>query len=585
MSVSRLEVVPVLPARGSLGRFLWTSAGRWLPPLLLLLASLVAYGHALGAPSLWFDEAFSVELARQPLPRLWQAIWGPEPNMELYYLLLHVWLRGAALLGLAPTELVVRLPSALCAACSVPVLFLLGRRFLGSLAGAVAALLYLFDYSTLVYAQQTRAYALQLLLLLLSWYELVHLLIPGRRRPGWWCLYVAATVLACYAQLFSLLVFGAQVVAVVGLLLLPSDWREGLRRCWRSLGAALLICVPAVIPLLLVSLQGSRTGWLPAPHLHDLFNLLPFMVGGNAWLSLSILLVCGLAVMLIPLAALLLLGQPTPPAGQRDMAVDFLVTSRERLPLLWLLLCWFALPVLMSFVVSQGSLRLFSARYLVVVIPPLCLLMALGLVSLRLRLLQGLFTVLLLALTLMTGLGYYGHAQIEDWRTAALWLQHHYQPGDGLVCYDTIQGCQTSLEYYFAAYPVSGAHFTDDAPGNLLSWQTSSGFAALGRSADAALDIGAVAAYARQHTRLFYIVGRVPDQQGADRVNQVVAWLDAHYRLLGQVASAGHISVRLYAVLPVPGSGRTGGVRPTPAVVGGVTRGESGSRRPLWRRA
>ncbi|RAQ94212.1 hypothetical protein [Thermogemmatispora tikiterensis] len=374
-------------------------------------------------------------------------------------------------------------------------------------------------------------------------------------------------------------------MAVVGLLLLPSDWREDLRRCWRSLGAALVICVPAVIPRLLVSRHGSRTGWLPIPHQHDLLNLVPSLVGGDAQLSFSILLVCGLAVMLIPLAALLLFGQPAPPAGQRDMAVDFLVTSRERLPLFWLLLCWFALPVLISFVVSQGSLHLFSARYLVVVIPPLCLLMALGLVSLRLRLLQGLFTVLLLALTLMTGLGYYGHAQLEDWRTAALWLQHHYQPGDGLVCYDTIQGCQTSLEYYFAAYPVSGAHFTDDAPGNLLSWQTSSGFAAPGRSADAALDIAAVAAYARQHTRLFYIVGRVPDQQGAERVSQVLAWLDAHYRLLGQVASAGHISVRLYAVLPVPGSGRTGSVRPTPAVVGGMTRGESWSRRPLWRRA
>jgi mannosyltransferase len=570
VNVSRLEEVPVLSARGGLSRSLLASAGRWLPPLLLLIVAFVAYLYALGRPSLWFDEAFSVELARQPLPRLWQAIWGPEPNMELYYLLLHFWLQGAALLGLAPTEVVVRLPSALCAACSVPVLFLLGRRYLGSLAGAIAALLYLFDYSTLIYAQQTRSYAMQLLLLMLSWYALVHLLSSDRRRPGWWCLYVASTVLACYAQLFSLLVFAAQMVAVAGLLLLPGSWQEGVRRCWRSLGGAFLVCLVANVPLLLVGSHGSRTGWLPVPHLRDLLGLIPFMVGSNVWLSSSILVMCGIAVVLILLATLLLFRQPVPPLEQRDSTLDFLVTNRERLPLLWLLLCWFALPILISFVASQGALRLFSARYLVVVIPPLCLLITLGLVSLRLRLLQGLFTAVLLGLTLVTGLNYYPGAQIEDWRTAALWLEHHYQPGDGLICYDTVQGCQTSLEYYFVAYPISGAHFTDDAPGSLLSWETDSGYVAPGRSANAALDVTAIAAYARHHARLFYIVGRVPDQQGVERVQQVEVWLDQHYQLLGQIKAAGDISVRLYAV--TPGVAASPPAHPPLATVAGVFR-------------
>ena len=60
--------------------------------------------------------------------------------------------------------------------------------------------------------------------------------------------------------------------------------------------------------------------------------------------------------------------------------------------------------------------------------------------------------------------GIYAHAQVEDWRSAAHWIQQQYQPGDGLVCYDHIQGCQTALEYYFDAYP-GAAHFTADSPG------------------------------------------------------------------------------------------------------------------------
>ncbi|HEX6109347.1 MAG TPA: hypothetical protein VFZ02_08010 [Ktedonobacteraceae bacterium] len=60
--------------------------------LLCILIGAIAFGfnlYRLGSPSIWFDGAFSVELARQPLPLIWHIIWGPEPNMELYYLLLH----------------------------------------------------------------------------------------------------------------------------------------------------------------------------------------------------------------------------------------------------------------------------------------------------------------------------------------------------------------------------------------------------------------------------------------------------------------------------------------------------------------
>ena len=113
--------------------------------LLCILIGAIALGfnlYRLGSPSIWFDEAFSVELARQPLPLIWHIIWGPEPNMELYYLLLHFWLGFTGFLGLHPTEFVVRFPSAICAALSSVMVFLLGRRFLGITAGIVGAGLY-----------------------------------------------------------------------------------------------------------------------------------------------------------------------------------------------------------------------------------------------------------------------------------------------------------------------------------------------------------------------------------------------------------------------------------------------------------
>src|ERR1700726_3424816 len=69
----------------------------WMLPTWVwcILIGGVASGfdlYRLGNPSIWYDEAFSVELARLPLPQLWHIIWGAEPNMELYFLFLHFWL-------------------------------------------------------------------------------------------------------------------------------------------------------------------------------------------------------------------------------------------------------------------------------------------------------------------------------------------------------------------------------------------------------------------------------------------------------------------------------------------------------------
>src|SRR5579864_9333297 len=50
-------------------------SSNWLLCLLFAAAALLLDLYRLGAPSIWYDEAFSVELARQPLPLLWHIIW------------------------------------------------------------------------------------------------------------------------------------------------------------------------------------------------------------------------------------------------------------------------------------------------------------------------------------------------------------------------------------------------------------------------------------------------------------------------------------------------------------------------------
>src|SRR5438034_82859 len=436
--------------------------------LLCILIGALALGfnlYRLGTPSIWYDEAFSVELARQPLPLIWQIIWGREPNMELYYLFLHFWLGFIGFLGLHPTEFVVRFPSAVFAALSSVMVFLLGRRFLGITAGIIAAGLYLLNDLQLLYAQQTRSYSLQLLLVCIAWYAFFVVLTQETHQKRWWACFIGTTTLAVYAHLFSVLILLAQLVTFGGLLKLPGPWREKARhRLVAFIVSLVSICV-LIIPMLLVSLHGSKTGWLPPPHLHDIYNL--FLIIG-AYNQLYLLLILGFCALGILVSILVYL-----PQGKEILRQFAFYKSgddkhysmlQQHLPVAFACLCWVIVPVVVSYLVSQGSTRLFSSRYLVVILPPLFLLVGIGIASLRWRTVQLALALALFLIALYNVPLYYKSAQVEDWNSTVHWLEQHYQPGDGLVCYNNAQGCQAPVEYYLHAYP-SVAHFTDDFPG------------------------------------------------------------------------------------------------------------------------
>jgi mannosyltransferase len=509
----------------------------WLLCILIGTIALVFNLYRLGTPGIWFDEAFSVELARQPLPLLWHIIWGPEPNMELYYLFLHFWLGLTGFLGLHPIEFVVRFPSAIFAALSSVMVFLLGYRFLGTTAGIVGAGLYMLDNLQLTYAQQTRAYSLQLLLICLAWYALFVLLSQPSHHKRWWICYIAVTTLAIYTHLFTLVILLAQLTAFAGLLILPSIWRAAARKQLLAFIVSLVSIGILSLPMLLVSLHGSKTGWLQLPHLQDIYNLFVIISANSKIYMLILFGFCALGIVVSLFIYL--------PQG-KELLEKFMLYRigddkhnpmlRQYLPVAFALLCWVIVPVVFSYIVSQGSTRLFSTRYLVTILPALFLLVGLGVASLRWRVVQIALTLALFLIALHFVPAYYKGAQIEDWNATVHWLQQRYQSGGGLVCYDSDveQGCQISAEYYLHAYP-SGAHFTGDSPGE-FSW-TNFGPANPHSGPEAAVDPAALAAYASQHSHFFYIIGRIPNDAAATRAKAAQYWLDTHYHLLSRIVT------------------------------------------------
>jgi uncharacterized membrane protein len=502
--------------------------------------------YHLGVPSLWFDEVLSVERASQPLPVLWHIVNASQPNMALYYFLLHYWLVLTAKIGMFPTEAVVRLPSALFALGASVLLFLLARRFLGLAGGALAAFLYICNDFQLVYAQETRAYALQLLCLIAGWYALLRALTCEQRPWYWFACYIGAMVLAVYTHYFSLLLLLAQGITIVTLLVLPTPWRARVRLLFRQCCLSFLIITLLIIPMLYASHVGAQTGWIPVPVPGDVIRLFKAFSDDNHLYLYTIAALIGAGLLVSIRGAF---------AGSRYLLkrgagteAGYDQKNAERYGLLlgfsWILLCWLWVPLVVSYFLSQRSLHLFLPRYLISIVPAFFLLATCGLVAVPWRWLRFLLTSALLLFALLGLPHYYASAQVEEWRTAALWVEHEYQSHDGLICFDSLQGCQIGLEYYFYAYP-GRAHFDTDSPGTFSYVQYDLQRPAYRPNVEQALDKTAIQQYARQHPRLFYIVARLPDARKLARVAAVISWLNRHCRLLESIKTS-TVTVYLY---------------------------------------
>ena len=470
-------------------------AAAWAAPVLVVGASALAVFHGIGF-SVWLDEAFSYGVATSPwhvLLGLWA--WGPESNMTLYYVVLKVWLGITGWLGIAPNELVLRLPNLVFAVAAALTTYLIGARLFGRIAGLVGAGLYLTNFLQMILAQMARSYTLELFLLAASWYALFAALESegGHRARRWWIVFVASAVLAVYAALFSGLVLISQATALVALLIIPGRWRERVRANLRSLIIAFGMVFLLVLPIGIDAALNGGQHWVPPVGLRDVREFFRFLGGDSRSYEL---LVFGSAMLggLLTLAA-------------RIRPFDRLTRARPE----WLgpavaIACWFLVPLGIAFVFTQPhlNLHLFFKRYLVVVVPPLCLLAGLAVGALRWRLAQAALAALLVFVAVPQLLHYYPYAQVQNVRDPVRWIEQRYQPGDGMICVPQPE-CAIAIGYYLEL-DRGPAHFDGDSPGR-FSWTHEATVSPTG---------AAVQEYAARHSRVFFIfapIGSSPAQK------------------------------------------------------------------------
>ncbi len=376
--------------------------------LTLLTASCIALRLiCLDCKPLWFDETFSVEVARLDWPNFLHLLWWREANMSLYYLLLRIWLH----FGQSPYF--VRSLSVVMATLTLPAIYWLARLLFDRRVALIAAALFTFNAYDVRYSQEARSYSLFLLLATLSSGLLVWWLgEPSRRRLRG---YVAATVIAVYSHFYALLLVAAHWLVFkwnppIQMAASPSAGR--LRRAWWTIAVA-------VLPLLIFVIKtgAGPIRWIQRPGLRDLAEFFEHLCGSERWpLAILYAATCGVAIAW---------------AGKRPFRRD---PSRDVWRLQFLII-WFLFPVTLTVLLSFAR-PVFLARYMIFCLPPLQILAAAGLGRLRQFWMLATSLALILLLSLQGVSFVYGH-DFDNERDASAaasnFILDHSSGGDAVI--------------------------------------------------------------------------------------------------------------------------------------------------------
>src|SRR5215207_2395932 len=323
-----------------------------IPLVLGGLVALSAYLRTrdLGA-GFWIDEGLSVGIADRPLTDI-PGVLRMDGSPPLYYSLLHIWM---SVFG--RSEEATHALSLTFALLAVPAGWWAARGVFGRRASWVAALLAALNPFMTQYAQETRMYALVILLGMLACGAYGRaFLVEGEHCRRWAIVFAPVLALMLYTHNWALFFAIGCGVAWLGMLgAAGGRRRELLVTGVIGFGGALLLYAPW-IPTLLFQAKHTGAPWSTAPRVDDLLGV-PLRLLGSVG-QIALLLTAGAGV----IALLDRSSGRISPRGRAaiGMAAVFVIT------------------VLAAWLASQQS-PAWASRYLSVAVPPLLLVVAAGL--------------------------------------------------------------------------------------------------------------------------------------------------------------------------------------------------------------
>ena len=402
---------------------------------LLTVAAAILRIYDLSSKSLWYDEtATAARMASSPHELLHILAHG-EINMSLYYVLMYgwTWCVGAS-------EFMLRFPSAIFGAATVPLLFLLGAELRDRSTGIIAALLLTVNATCISYAQDARSYTLYVALVTLGSVFFVRMM-KGRASNNF-VGYILNGALSIYAHLFGIMIVPAQALSLL-------VFRPSRKTVLYSI-AAFVAVIMLGSGAFLFAISGDRgnLNWVPPTSFNAVISLL-FTFSGD-FTTFANELVWRPGILSALLFGFYALG----------LVLALVWAQREEWPALNYLLLTAFVPIAITAALSHFK-PIFIQRYMLAELPPFVLLSAIGLRRLRPQFMIPVVMVFALA-SLAQDYVYYQSPALEDWRGLIEYVASHSNRGDLMLIFPAY--FQDPVNYY-----VSHLEHPENFPRRIVS--------------------------------------------------------------------------------------------------------------------
>ena len=399
---------------------------------LITLAGISLRFHALGAMSIWTDEALTLYFSSMPpidILNLPTAI--GEFNPPLFYLLEHY------ILQFGNSEFILRFIPALAGIISIPVVYLVGRELFDDEVGLVAALMLAFSGIHLMYSQEARAYTLAVLVTLVALYFAIKA-YKSEKGNKYFILFGVVSGLALWVHFYTF-IFTAIIFLFLGCTFFFAGGQAYISRLKRTLiGGIYFILISSPMLLVIASLFLTRT--TSNIHFGDSGILLTVVNGTQMLLGLHTLTTLIFTILLVVSLCSLV--------WFRWYAYDDNTLYIRMLPTF----------LFAGSIVASGVLSLWMPmmpRYYLFVLPMICILIAT--ITYTFKMIpkwRNIFTILLCLVIIGSSLpsimDYYSSTK-EDWQGIANDVRDYAHAGDAVVCVP--EYLNFTLGYYYDPAP------------------------------------------------------------------------------------------------------------------------------------
>jgi len=244
--------------------------------LLIILVAIPIQLYHLDILSLWYDESFSIILAKNGIQNLWE-IAKADVHPPLYYLLLHLWIK------VSTNVTFIRFFSVLFAITSIIIAYLFSKEILNEKVGLFTSFSLSISPLFVHHSQEIRMYSLLLFFMLTSTYFFWKFTKDKKILSA--ILYVFFSVCGFYTHYYILFIIIAQLIYLTSVNVIQGDIIKRLKTSLILAGSILILYIPWIkifFTHFLTSTGGGAQALSHSPSLDSLTNIILIFLLGEA---------------------------------------------------------------------------------------------------------------------------------------------------------------------------------------------------------------------------------------------------------------------------------------------------------------